>query len=202
MVTQTRQHLEIEVAKLLIAAGATINKVELMPGDTPLSAAIKQKKEHLVSLLLEKGAKPNLRRILHAVHPLVWALGVDTPLSMTRMLLAHGAKLANEHLKPAIKDLYSICENHRHVGLMRIALRHWPLEENHVTLDISKFPFMQQVQRQLCDEHAAVAMIDSDLRRNPSSFFSAIPRDIFEYMIKPMALDTSCEASYNVGRPS
>ena len=81
-----------EIIKVLIDFRVDLNFV--LDGDTPLTMAIQKELPEIITLLLEKGANPNLSPTGHAYSsPLYLALGRKRNLGLALMLLNHKADI-------------------------------------------------------------------------------------------------------------
>jgi len=75
------------VVELLIARGANVNLKDYFVGITPIFAALQN--PHILKLLLEKGANPNVQ-IISGQTPLIIAIA-ENQIEIVKILLANGA---------------------------------------------------------------------------------------------------------------
>lgn len=79
-----------EIAKILIDAGADVNLVEEVNGDSPLHLAAEQGCVSIMTMLLESGANPNLRNELQGYTPLMTATEAGQ-FDSVKLLLSKGS---------------------------------------------------------------------------------------------------------------
>ncbi len=113
---------DLEMARVLIAAGADLEPVTRLGGYTPLLIAAEERRDDVLRALLDAGANPNARRDISGTTALHFAAGTGSAAAVEALVRAGAEVDAREHEWGQTPLMFAASENR--TDAMEVLLEH------------------------------------------------------------------------------